>query len=341
LISTTVQLSVLILTVVGVFASFSATHGAAPRSKIAIAHGAVTARLAPLWIAQEQKFFSKHGVDAEVILVRQIQMIVAGISTGEVQIGYTSGSTLLGAAAGGLDVKMVAALNARVGYDLVAAPTIKNPQDLRGKRFGIQVFGGGLWMGAVLGMEHLGLVPQRDNINIVQVGDQIVLAQALEAGRIDATALDGMFSRRLKQKGFVILAELSRANIPYIGLGMVTKTSFIRERQEDLEAVLKALIEAIGFVLTPNNKSLVVKTIMSHLRIADPTIAAEGYQDLVTSIEKKPFPSLDGLRNIQRLLKVSNPKLESVRVEDLVDDRVLRRLDESGFINRQLPPQNR
>ena len=329
------MLKLVVLVVVGGMLGYGAAGQAASvSSKVVIAHGALNARIAPLWIAHEQKFFAKYGADSQVILVRQIQVTIAGLGTGEIHVALTGGSTLMGAAAGGLDVKMIAALNSRVGYDLVAAPTIRSPKDLRGKRFGIQAFGGGLWMGAVLGLEYLGLDPQRDAINILQVGDQTVLAQALEAGRIDATALDGVFSRRLKQKGFTILAELSQANIPFIGLGLGAKSAFIRERQELLEAVLKGMVEAIAFILSPKNKQVVLKTIMTHLRIPDPAVAEEGYQDLVIAIEKKPFPAVEGLRNMQRLMKIGNPKLETVKVEELIDDRILRRLDESGFINR-------
>ena len=208
------------------------SYPAASAAKMVLAHGALNARIAPLWIAHEQKFFAKYGVESTVILVRQIQIMVSGLGTGEIDLALSSGSTLLGASAGGLDAKMVAALNGRVNYDLVATPSIKTVKDLRGKRFGIQAFGGGLWMGAMLGLESLGLEPQRDNINILQVGDQSVIAQALEAGSIDAAALDGVFSRRLKQKGFTVLAEFSNANIPTIGLGLIAKTNLLRERQE-------------------------------------------------------------------------------------------------------------
>jgi ABC-type nitrate/sulfonate/bicarbonate transport system substrate-binding protein len=308
--------------------------GAAAAPKVVLAHGALNARIAPLWIAHEQKFFAKYGVDSAVILVRQIQIMVSGLGTGEIDIALTSGSTLLGAAAGGLDAKMVAALNAKVTYDLVAAPGIKTPKDLRGKRFGIQAFGGGLWMGAMLGLEYLGLDPQRDNINVLQIGDQSVIAQAIEAGSIDAAALDGVFSRRLKQKGFTTLAEFSQANIPTIGLGLVAKNAFIRERQDALEGVLRGLSESVAFILSPKYKPVVLKTIMQHLRISDPATAEEGYQDLLTGLEKKPFPSIEGLRNTQRLLKPRNPKLENVKVEELIDDRIIRRLEESGFIGR-------
>ena len=57
---------------------------------------------------------------------------------------------------------------------------------------------------------------------------------------------------------------------------------------------------------------------------------------MLIGMDKKPFPSLDGLRNIQRLMKLRNPKLGSAKVEDLVDDRILRRLDESGYIDKTL-----
>jgi NitT/TauT family transport system substrate-binding protein len=317
-----------------ILAAILNSNPAAGAAKILLAHGALNARIAPLWIAHEQKFFAKYGVDSTVILVRQIQIMVSGLGTGEIDIALSSGSTLLGAAAGGLDAKMVAALNGRVNYDLVAGPGIKTLKDLRGKRFGIQAFGGGLWMGAMLGLESLGLDPQRDNINVLQVGDQSVIAQAMEAGSIDAAALDGVFSRRLKQKGFNILAEFGRSNIPTIGLGLIAKTNLIRERQDALEGVLKGLSESVAFILSQKSKPVVLKTIMQHLRISDPATAEEGYQDLTTGLDKKLLPSVEGLRNTQRLLKPRNPKLESVKVDELIDDRIVRRLDESGFLSR-------
>jgi len=319
----------------GLLAMFGPTCAwSAVAAKVVLAHGALNARIAPLWIADEQKLFAKYGVDSTVILVRQIQIMVSGLGTGEIDIALTSGSTLLGAAAGGLDAKMVAALNSRVTYDLVAAPSIKTARDLRGKRFGIQAFGGGLWMGAMLGLESLGLDPQRDNINVLQIGDQSVIAQALEVGSVDAAALDGVFSRKLKQKGFNLLAEFSQSNIPTIGLGFTARSRLIRDRQETIEGVLRGLAESVAFILSPKQKPIVLKTIMQHLRITDAAGAEEGYQDLVTGLDKKLLPSIEGMRNAQRLLKPRNPKLESVKIEDLIDDRIVRRLDENGFIAR-------
>ncbi|MGH7768312.1 MAG: ABC transporter substrate-binding protein [Candidatus Binatia bacterium] len=306
---------------------------ASPSAKIVIAHAAMNARVAPLWVAQEHGFFAKNGVAANTIFIRQAPVLVAALSAGDVQIGYTGGTAALAAVSGGAELKMIGSLTNRLGYDLVAAPAIKSAADLRGKRFGVQSLGGTVWMGGMLGLEHLGLDPKRDNINFVVIGDQTVLTQALEGGQIDASVLDGVFSRRLKQKGFTILAELHQASIAFSGQGLMVKTAYLQERREALEGLLKGLIEGIVFSLTPKNRAVVVDTIMKRLRLSDRTVAEEGYQDVIKSVERKPFTTVEGMRNIQRLMKQRNPAVENFNVEEMLDDRILRRLDQSGFID--------
>lgn len=189
-------------------------------------------------------------------------------------------------------------------------------------------------MGAMLGLEHLGLDPRRDNISILVVGDQTVLSQALETGSIDATVLDGVFSRGLKQKGFPILAELYPAKIPYVS-NVVTGTRAYFDQQPDLpENLMKALIEGVAFILSRPNKPAVLKTLMKRLKINDPSVAEEGYQDVVKTVSRKPYASVDGMFNIQRLMRLSNPDVGNVKIENLVDNRVVRKLDENGFVDR-------
>ena len=49
---------------------------------------------------------------------------------------------------------------------------------------------------------------------------------------------------------------------------------------------------------------------------------------------RKPYPAIEGMRNVQRLLKTQNPRIAEVNVDDLVDNRFIRRLDETGFFDR-------
>jgi hypothetical protein len=92
-------------------------------------------------------------------------------------------------------------------------------------------------------------------------------------------------------------------------------------------------LESIAFLLGPANKGATLKLLQRRLRVSEQE-AEEGLTDMLIGMDKKPFPSLDGLRNIQRLMKLRNPKLGSAKVEDLVDDRILRRLDASGYIDK-------
>jgi NitT/TauT family transport system substrate-binding protein len=308
-------------------------RGASAPAKSIIAHAAVNARVLPLWVAREQGFFTKYGVPAETIFIRQAPTLVAALTSGDIQIGYTGGTAVLGAAASGSDLKIIAAFTNRVTYDVVAKKGIKTPEDLRGKIFGVQSIGGTVWMGAILALEYFGLDPVRDKISLIAAGDQSVLAQALIAGTIDVTVLDGVMSRTLRESGYPILAELSKANLPISSVGIVARGSFIQSNAQLIENLMKALLESEAFIFGPSNKARALAILKRYLRITDQE-AEEGYKDVINGLDRKPYANLAGLKNVQRLMKLRNPAVEKIKVEELVDDRFMKKLDESGFIDQ-------
>jgi len=309
------------------------SQAASVQNRVVISDSGMNARYAHLWMAQERGFFTKYGMDTDVIFVRTGPIQVASVASGDVQIGYAPGVTVLGAAAEGARLRIIAGFNNRITHDLVGRPDMKSMEDLRRKRFGVQRIGGSLWLSAMLGLEKFGLDPGRDDIKILVLGDQTVLTQALETGTIDAAPLDTVFSRRLNEKGFPILAELYGMNIPALGNVVMGTQSYLEQNPEVAEGILRGLIESLAFSLSHANKSITLKTLMKRLKIADPSTAEQGYTDFAKTVDRRPYPSLDGLRNIQRLMKPRNPKVEKVRPEDVIDDRILRKLDESGFIS--------
>jgi ABC-type nitrate/sulfonate/bicarbonate transport system substrate-binding protein len=303
-------------------------------SKVVISFAGINPRQTPLWIAQEQGFFAKHGVDADVVFIRTGPIQVAAVSSGATQLAYAGPASILGATSSGTELRMIASFTNRLTYTMVARPELKKPEDLRNKRFGVQAIGGSVWMGAVLGLEYLGLDQRRDNINILNIGDQTVLAQAMESGTIDVTVLDGVFARRLKQKGFSVIAELADTKIPYVSNVIVGTRALFQQQPELAENVLKALVESLAFILAPPNKPAVVNTIMKRLKIADAAVAEQGYRDLVQISDPKPYVSLEGLRNIQRLIKIQNPVIGTIKVDELIDNRPLKKLEDGGFLQR-------
>src|SRR5262249_8345824 len=193
----------------------------------------------------------------------------------------------------------------------------KTVENLRGRKFGIQSIGGSTWMHTLLALEHVGIDPKRDNISLLVIGDSVVIGQSLEAGRIDAGVLGGGVMWRPESKGFSVIADLQPANIPMLNQAIVVSQDYLQKHADITEKILMTLVESLAFTLAPANKSLVIKTMMRRFQISDPVVGEEGYQDYLTSVERKPVPSLDALRNIRRLMALQNPKVANVKVEDL------------------------
>ena len=307
---------------------------ASPLTRAVISYPNANPRVAPLWIAQDLDFFSKYGIKGEVVFVRNNQSLVAGIAAGDIDVGYTGGATVIGAAAGGLDLKMVAGFVSRGRGYLVVRPEISTPADLRGKRFGVISIGGAQWMYAMLALEQFGLNAVKDRVQFLIIGDPTALARALEANLIDATVFTTpSYDAKLKQQGL----EYARGTNAAAGHDRHRRQEPGVSRRrilKPLRTIMKALIEGLIFVLAPGNKSQVIKTLMNRFKISDASLVEAEYADAMKDLEPKPYPAAEGVRNMQRLMQVQNPRLANINPASLIDSTFVRKLDESGFIGQ-------
>jgi ABC-type nitrate/sulfonate/bicarbonate transport system substrate-binding protein len=310
---------------------------AAP-GEVIITHASMSTSAIPLWVAQRQNFFGKYGIKSKVVWVRGNPPQIATLASGDTQIAYGGATTALAAAVGGKELQMVASLSSRENLDLVARPGINSPKDLRGKRFGIQSIGGGVWKTATVWLEHFGMDEKRDNIQMIVIGDVTILSQALETGRIDATVVPGFLSRRLAEKGFVVLGRCEETRLASVGMTVLVEKPYLQQNMDTLQDVLKALVEGMVFITGPKNKPAVLETITKQFKLSDSAAAEGAYQDVFTLVRleeyRKPYVSMDGLKILQRLMKSQNPRIGDIKVENLVDSSVLKKIDDSGFFER-------
>jgi ABC-type nitrate/sulfonate/bicarbonate transport system substrate-binding protein len=306
--------------------------------EVIITHASMSTSAIPLWVAQRQNFFGKYGVKSKVVWVRGNPAQIATLASGETQIAYGGATTALAAAVGGKELQMVASLSSRENLDLVARPGINSPMDLRGKRFGIQSIGGGVWKTATVWLEHFGMDEKRDNIQMIVIGDVTILSQALETGRIDATVVPGFLSRRLAEKGFVVLGRCEETRLPSVGMTVLVEKPYLQQNTDTLQDALKAIIEGMVFISSPKHKPAVLETITRQFKLTDPAAADGAYQDVFTLVRleeyRKPYVSMDGLKTLQRLMKSQNSRIGDIKVENLVDSSVLKKIDNSGFFER-------
>ena len=88
--------------------------------------------------------------------------------------------------------------------------------------------------------------------------------------------------------------------------------------------------------INPANKQVVMDVMTKKLAINDPVAANDGYEDYVRRTDKRAFVVLDGLKNIQRFMKVRNPKIGDIALDHLVDDSIMREFEKSGFLDQAL-----
>ena len=315
---------------------FCSLSMAAELPSVRIAHGAFNEKVLALWNGVEQGIFRKHGVNVEVINIRSGPQTMAAIASGDIQIAYTIPGTVLSASAAGMDVAFFGGIVNRADGDFVVAPSIVRAEDLRGKKLGVQSIGGGVWSLTMLALEHLGLEPNRDKIMVLVLGDQPILTQAMATGKIDAAYLGYTFSTLLKEKGFRVMLDIGKAPIPYQGLALAARRSYMQQHGAIIDAVLRGTLEGVAFIQKQANRDSALKSLTRHLRLSSSKEAESGYDVLQWLYSFDIRPNLKGIQNMQRLLALTNPNVLKIKAEDVIDEEPVRRLEKSSFYSETM-----
>jgi ABC-type nitrate/sulfonate/bicarbonate transport system substrate-binding protein len=309
-----------------------AADAAAYDRRVAIVSADFSERAGLFFVAKDQRFFEEQGVDADIIQVRSGPIAISALAAGEAQFyGVSATGASLGAMAGGLDLAFVAGFINRLDGYLAVSAKIHTPEDLKGKTLGVQSIGGGIWMMTQMALDHWGLNLERDKIQIRVIGDDSVLAQAVMTGAVDGAVLGYTFSRAIPRSGGRILAELPKLNVPYQGTGMVARRSFVDSSPDTVEKTLKALIRANRFIRDKNNQAAVVNSLKKWLRIPPTQNIEDIYERMSLLYDRTIAPTKAGIQNALRVLSKADVKFAKLKADDLVDDRIARRLEKEGF----------
>src|SRR5215831_12113441 len=262
--------------------------------KVVITPASFSEREGMLVIAHQQGFFRKYNLEAQLVLMPNGPLALSVLTAGDSQFYYgtTSGASL-GAVLNGLS--------------------------------------GGNWMFTMLAFEHWGIEPKRDGITFRVIGDTGARVQAIATGVIDGSMMGYTHAALLKRQGYPILADVAELNIPFQDSGLFTRKSVLVQHPETVENVLRALLDSIAFIQEPENKTTVMKTLAQWLRLPKPDDALEGYDFMRKMYTRRIYPNLDGIRNSIRVLTLTNEKFGRLKAEDLVDDRVVRKLEKEGL----------
>lgn len=295
--------------------------------------GSVTSEsMTALWVARDRGLFKKHGLEMQFILMPRNPLAVAALLAGEIDAAIVGPGHVVNAASSGADIIGVANFAQKLDYRLTARPEIKNKADLRGKRIAISGPGSTSHLVTMLGLQGLSVDATQARITLLTIpGTEMNRRLALETGGVDATALRGAVGDLYGNKGYNSLYNFKNTGETLPQTMLATTRRIAAAKPQVIEAYLKTMIEAIAVTFDPANKELVTRLLASNLRLT-PGDAEESYHAVINAYERVPHINLEGMKRLYKLLTQINPKMADVRVENVIDNSFMNKLESSGYI---------
>jgi len=289
--------------------------------------------MASVWVAKHLGLFKKYGLETQYILMPRSPLAVAALLAGEIDVAVIGPGHLVNAGSGGADVIGVANFVQKLDYRLNVRPEIKNKNDLRGKKIAISGPGATSHLVTLLALQQLAIDPNQARITFLTIsGTEINRRLALESGSIDATPLNGSIGDIYANKGYPAIFNFKGSGVTMPQTMLVTTRRIAAAKPLVVEAYIKGIVEAIAYMLDPANRETVTRIMATNLRLSNSNDADEAYQAVVNVDERLPVPTIDGMKRLHGLLTSINPKLGDLKVETVIDDSFVHKLDSSGFI---------
>jgi NitT/TauT family transport system substrate-binding protein len=302
------------------------------QERVKIAYSSADASNTVWFTAFDAGLYRKHGLDVELVFIQSSTTSVSSVIAGDIQVANTSGGAVASAVVGGAPLVMTACYINTLPYELVVHETVKSAEDLRGKSVGISRVGSASDVAARVLVKGLGLEPVKD-VPIIQVGGPSERAAAFRTGRIVGfPSPPGTIhlAKGMPHRILISTADFKkRFDFPYI-CSTTTKT-YLATNRDTMRRLTMALIEATHFLKT--RKEETKKFIAKYTRQNDPQYLEASYVANAKLHDRVPLVTREGTA-AQITEALARKSGATLKVDDIVDDGVVRELEKSGFIDK-------
>jgi NitT/TauT family transport system substrate-binding protein len=312
-----------------------ATMAAEPTTLTVISYPARPPKL-PLWLARDAGLFEKNGLKVSLTELNSNEELIQSIQKRDGQIYAATANWLVSGIGDGFDLVFIA----NTGYSvlkLLAHPSITRVEQLRGKKVGTGEVNSSQDRITRQALQRLGLNPDKDVTLVPMGGRSVTRLNALLKGEIDATTSneDNLFDleRRGGMNKVRVLADNESLKL-FIGGGVdfAVARSMLSRSRNAVKSFVQALCEAIALART--DRSHADRIYMRYLDVKDPALLDFMYRTYVQgAIPQRPFPKLENVA-----LGVGEfghkPGLKDKQAENLVDQSLLKELENEGLFDR-------
>ncbi len=278
-------------------------------TKIVFGYTAVT-DFASVFVAAEEGYFKKRGLDVELKFIPINSTIPAAIQSDSLQIGGSTPSVFLQAVDGGLDHVVVAGggvtSKSITGFGLVAraGSGIKTAQDTVGKKIGVPGLGAFLHVTFRAWLKSQGVDYRKVNFveaAFPQHGD------LLRGGSVDAVVSADPFMSRITDSGVGYVASYYSTFLPE-GQPTIIHTArrdWVEKNAAAAKAFREALQEAAAFMANPKNNDKVRAAIGKYIKLPPDVIAKVQISPPGPVVTEKQLAYWVGLMKDQDMLKTT------------------------------------
>jgi NitT/TauT family transport system substrate-binding protein len=265
--------AILLAVVLGWLGGDSPVQAQSQKVRISISSRSNTS--VPYYVAMSKGIFRDEGMDVEIIQANP-RLGVMALMNGDVWFTGTFVSTVRGILSG-FPLKIVLVAFKKGVYYLIAHPSVKDVQDLKGKKLGVSSIRGADHLVAEELLRSKGLNPAQ--MQPVVLGDTFVRLQSVITGAVEVTTLSPPHDLMAQKAGVKVLAGPPEIGMP--ASGMITSERLIKENSAFVRRGVRAILRANRFI--DENRAETIKVLLQWVK-QTPEIAARSYDVELKSI---------------------------------------------------------
>ena len=303
--------------------------------RIRIGYSSISGGYIPLWVAHDGGYFTKEGLQDDIILIPSGTQLAQVTVAGEIDVGLLNGSSAMAAGLQGADLKIIGVSGNKMIFSLYTRPEIKTVEAMKGKKIGITRFGSAPDISIRYALKKFNINPEKD-LTLIQLGFMATVAAGLQSGSIEGGVVSPPTQFAIDKAGFRELINITDMNFAFPNPALVAVGSIIKNRPDAITRFMRAY--ASGIQRARNDREFTYKSVYKYTKIQDPVVLQKAYDLYMGKVlEKAPYINMAGLQNALDDLAKSVPAAKNAKPEQFVDHRFLDALDKSGLMKELYP----
>ncbi len=257
----------------------SASASAADRLRIA--YSSISAAYTGIWVAQDAHFFTREGLETQIIFIGSATQLAQVLVAGDVDIASLGGGPVMAASLSGADLKVIGNNVNKLIFSIHAKPDVKNLEELRGKRIAVSRFGSSSDVAARAALRKHKMDPAKD-VQLMQLGTMSNMFGALKLGAVEASVVSPPTQFLSEQMGFKEIVNITEMDLAYPNPSMAVSGEFIRRKPELIDRFMRAYVRAMQRARADRDGT--IKTLAKYTTVSDPQILNRAYDFYMTKV---------------------------------------------------------